>query len=1071
MSVFRPLLLVLSALPCLAATFGTPVITQPVADLVIDEARKRLYVLNTLANPPTVDVYTTTVSPPTRTSSIKTDATPLSLALSRETPNPRYLYVACYDASTLDIIDLNNGNLTVSKQLDAKPQGVAVGFNGKVLISTVGTGTGTEVLITYDPLTGTTQPLSVAPPAPVAPPQPLIANGNLYLAGKSRLQASQDGRLIIGVNLQAATRTVFVFDVASSVVIGSRVMPVISPTLAVSPDGSKFLSGPMLFDTQTLAVLAQQNVSNSPYTFQGTANFNVQTAQGGAVFMPDGSALLAAYNIVPISVPAAATNTSQMTINTPDTMLIQLGIKLPQNLGGKIVITSDGVTAYAISQSGFIVLPIGTLLKPTAPTQQPPIAIPDSTVALLASDQCGVTAALNSATIPVRDIGGGRITVTVQALATTTTTATMRATAKTYGGDVTAQFSAVAARTLGTAAADQLLIQAAEAVNIIPAVRVFQNTRNAESKGTILPIDWGASTSGLADMLGDTARQRIYIANPGLNRLEVFDMQRRQFLSPIPVSQLPRSMAFGNDGNTLYVASGGGEQISVVDLTQGKVTGRVLFPPLPFNAAFTLITPALLASSQRGVQVIMSDGTLWKIVGDKVTPRLFNTNIFGSARTLPAPQTIASTPEGSYVLILAGNGTAFLYSAAVDDFVAASSVIPTPITGYYGPIAAGPNGQYYLVNDQVLNQALTPIGSSGTGATGGGPLPSPGGPSSTGRPVAAVAAVGGSSFARFSIPVTAANATPSDTGLVEVIDLNTSRTTATAGALEITSAVARAGARVNVLGRGMVLDSAGATAFVLTASGLSVIPLATSTTPNVPQVPGNGVVNTADFLGTVAPGGLISIFGANLASAATAASSPLPTLLGGACVTLNNTPLSLLATSPSQINAQPPPTLAAGRYPLVVRSLTGQSASSSINVTVSKYAPAVFVDAQGAALFHADGTRVNQDHPGKRDERLTLYATGLGVTTGGRVTVGTPSPASPLAVTAPVSLYFGNPLIKEAAIIVDWSGLLPGYIGVYQINCRIPGSHLNGDALPITLKIGGVSSPTTGNNVPLVWVQ
>jgi uncharacterized protein (TIGR03437 family) len=131
----------------------------------------------------------------------------------------------------------------------------------------------------------------------------------------------------------------------------------------------------------------------------------------------------------------------------------------------------------------------------------------------------------------------------------------------------------------------------------------------------------------------------------------------------------------------------------------------------------------------------------------------------------------------------------------------------------------------------------------------------------------------------------------------------------------------------------------------------------------------------------------------------------------------------------------------------------------------------VFVDAQGAALYHADGTRVNKDHPGTRDEHLTLYATGLGVTTGGRVTVGMPSPASPLAVTAPVSLYFGNPLIKEAAIIVDWSGLLPGLIGVYQINCRIPGAHINGDGLPITLKIGGVSSPTTGNNVPEVWVQ
>ena len=198
-----------------------------------------------------------------------------------------------------------------------------------------------------------------------------------------------------------------------------------------------------------------------------------------------------------VAVPAASTNAAQMTVNTPDTMLIQLGIKLPENLGGKMVITSDGATAYAISQSGFIVLPIGTL-------RNQPRALPDSTVALLASDQCGVTAALNSATIPVRDVGGGKITITAQALPTTSTTATVRAASKTYGGDVTASFSATAARTLGTAAADQLLIQSNEAVNIIPAVRVFQNTRNAEARGTIRSstkrrtLSWKASCVSLS---------------------------------------------------------------------------------------------------------------------------------------------------------------------------------------------------------------------------------------------------------------------------------------------------------------------------------------------------------------------------------------------------------------------------------------------------------------------------------------------------------------------------------------------------------------------------------------------
>ena len=158
--------------------------------------------------------------------------------------------------------------------------------------------------------------------------------------------------------------------------------------------------------------------------------------------------------------------------------------------------------------------------------------------------------------------------------------------------------------------------------------------------------------------------------------------------------------------------------------------------------------------------------------------------------------------------------------------------------------------------------------------------------------------------------------------------------------------------------------------------------------------------------------------------------------------------IPLIATSATQINAQVPPTLAAGSYPLVVRSVAGQAASSSVNVTVARYAPAVFVDQQGAAIFHQDGVRVDQDHPATRDEPLTIYATGLGVTTGGRVTAGVPSPSSPLAVTAPVTLFFGNPTISNSGVIVDWSGLAPGEIGVYQINCRIPGDHLSGNGFP-----------------------
>jgi len=106
-----------------------------------------------------------------------------------------------------------------------------------------------------------------------------------------------------------------------------------------------------------------------------------------------------------------------------------------------------------------------------------------------------------------------------------------------------------------------------------------------------------------------------------------------------------------------------------------------------------------------------------------------------------------------------------------------------------------------------------------------------------------------------------------------------------------------------------------------------------------------------------------------------------------------------------------------------------------------------------------------------RDEHLTMYAVGLGPTTGGVVTAGAPSPSSPLAVTGTVQVFFGDPTYKQAGIIVDWSGLAPGFVGLYQLNLRVPGFHISGDALPVTLRVGSVNSPTTGPVVPTVSVN
>ena len=64
MSFLRALVFLAAAsLPSFSATFGTVVAhAQPIADLAIDEARHRLYIVNTASNQ--VEVYSTTTNPP-----------------------------------------------------------------------------------------------------------------------------------------------------------------------------------------------------------------------------------------------------------------------------------------------------------------------------------------------------------------------------------------------------------------------------------------------------------------------------------------------------------------------------------------------------------------------------------------------------------------------------------------------------------------------------------------------------------------------------------------------------------------------------------------------------------------------------------------------------------------------------------------------------------------------------------------------------------------------------------------------------------------------------------------------
>ena len=234
-----------------------------------------------------------------------------------------------------------------------------------------------------------------------------------------------------------------------------------------------------------------------------------------------------------------------------------------------------------------------------------------------------------------------------------------------------------------------------------------------------------------------------------------------------------------------------------------------------------------------------------------------------------------------------------------------------------------------------------------------------------------------------------------------------------------------------------------------------------------PASSSNAAVSAAYPTGGSALGlrSISSLYGTNLASQTAVADGlpPLPFTLGGTTLTMGGGSVPVFFVSPGQINFQVPffTITAPAQASLVI---TQGLLSSTITVTVTPYAPAIFTtNAQGSGQAAAQIANTASiaapvgafagSRPIQKGEYLTLYATGLGDVRN-RPVLGGPSPGNPLATTLtnPV-VTLGNQPVAPALVI--FSGLAPGYVGLYQVNFQIPPTAPSGNAVPVTLTIGG----------------
>ncbi len=233
---------------------------------------------------------------------------------------------------------------------------------------------------------------------------------------------------------------------------------------------------------------------------------------------------------------------------------------------------------------------------------------------------------------------------------------------------------------------------------------------------------------------------------------------------------------------------------------------------------------------------------------------------------------------------------------------------------------------------------------------------------------------------------------------------------------------------------------------------------------SLPQLFADGVVEGAGFTPRrpLSAGGIISVFGQSFATGNSFSSQlPLERELAGVSVRIGGQDAPLFFVSPGQINAQMPFEVSPGDSVPVAVSVGGLLTAPQ-NYLIAPAQPGTFDvgGGQGAVLIANTDILVapvgsipgRQTRPAEGGEFVSIFCTGLGAT---NPTVGAGEPGAGETVTTPVTATIGG-----GNASVSFAGLAPGFVGLYQVNARVPEGVAPGSAVAVVITQDGIASNT-----------
>lgn len=962
-----------------AATLGNVVaIGGEAADIALDEARGVLYIANFTAS--RIDVLS--LSDQTVHTSIHVAAAPSALALS---PDGHYLVVTHFGnvtppgspANAVSILDRTSGSLQ-TLALSDPPLGVAFGADGMALLAT------TTQFLRLDPASGETVFLnSIAnvtansiPAAPGTPPVQIVA---------AAMAVSGDGESIFGLTDSIYFRYDVMFGQIT--VTGYTASPTMGPrVVSVARDGSYYTAGWGLFG-RTGVLLGQ---------FPNAAGL---LAVGSHAIDSVGGVI---YGQIPTT-NAVAGAPPVLTVWAADNLTVEDNLQLPENLTGRSLLNSAANTLYAVSESGVVVLPVGSFQN----------------VHRLAADHEDLTFPANfcqpgaiTQSFQIVDPNGG---TTAFSLSTSMAGVVIQPSSGQTPATVQVTIDPTVFQGQQGTVTGLLTISSQQAVNLPPAVRLLVNNQGPNERGT-----WTDVPGTLVDLLADPSRDQFYVLRQDKNEVLVYDGSDLSLLAILRTGTTPTRMALTLNNRYLLVGHDNSQLAFVFDLDSLMPSLPIVFPAGHYPRSIAASGSAILAAA-RVVGAINTIDQIDLLAGTAAA--LPSLGVFQNSVNVDT--VLAGSANGASILSASADGNLFLYDASANSFTVSRN-IATSLAGAY---ADSGNGQFAAGN-YLLNASLVPT------ATWSGSAFSSGFAFLTGQglllsgPQSAAGASG--VLARVALP---GGSFINPTGIAE-------------------QPMASAGN--SVFTRTLAPLANGNTIIALTISGFTALSWNFDAATVAPTI--TSIVNAASMDSAVAPGSLVSVFGNNLSPTSIATSQiPLPTAIGQSCLTANGQAIPMLFVSPQQINAQLPLYLA-GSVTMTLYTPGGSSDDYFLNVQPE--APAIFQSGTAGPLTDipsvvkaSNQQLVTPSNPIHGNDWIVIYATGLGVTSP-VVAAGLPAPSAPpaLLVVAPEVSLGGVPLA------VSYAGLAPGEVGVYQINAQAPLKPPVGDQVPLTITQGGVTS-------------